>query len=58
MRRKIASGLIYTASALIAIGGLGDQFIQHLLDVHCDYLGNRCRFKGSGVPSCILFWIG
>ena len=40
MRQKISLILIYTASCLIAIGGLGDQFISSLLDVHMTFLGD------------------
>ncbi len=37
--RKFGLALVYLASALIALGGLGDQFIVEFLDVHHAYLG-------------------
>lgn len=37
---KIGIILLYTASILMFIGGLGDQFIFNYLDVHLQYLGN------------------
>ena len=40
MKQKLALILIYTGGSLIAIGGLGDQFIFGLLDVHLAFLGN------------------
>ena len=38
--RNIALVLLYTASVLTVIGGLGDQFIFGFLDVHLNFLGN------------------
>lgn len=37
---KIGLILLYTASVLMFIGGLGDQFITSFLDVHLNFLGN------------------
>ena len=37
---KIAIIVLYISSALMFIGGLGDQFINQFLDVHLKYLGN------------------
>ena len=37
---KIALPILYISSTLMFIGGLGDQFINQLLDVHLAYLGN------------------
>lgn len=41
--RKTGIRLFYIASVLMFIGGLGDQFIFHFLDVHMDYLGHPER---------------
>lgn len=38
--RKTGIVLLYVSSILMFIGGLGDQFITHYLDVHLNYLGN------------------
>ena len=38
--RKASIILFYTAGTLMLIGGIGDQFINKLLDVHQQYLGN------------------
>ena len=38
--RKTGLALLYISSVLMFIGGLGDQFIFHYLDVHLNYLGN------------------
>lgn len=38
--RKISLILLYTSGALMLIGGIGDQFINQLLDVHLKFLGN------------------
>ena len=38
--RRTALILLYTSGTLIIIGGLGDQFINDLLDVHLAFLGD------------------
>jgi len=38
--RKVSLILLYTSGALMLIGGIGDQFINQLLDVHLKFLGN------------------
>jgi hypothetical protein len=38
--RRYGISLLYLSSALMFVGGLGDQFIWQYLDVHLDYLGN------------------
>jgi hypothetical protein len=38
--RKFALSLLYLAGALMLIGGIGDQFINELLNVHINFLGN------------------
>ena len=37
---KLGLTLLYLASILVFIGGLGDQFISNYLDVHLSFLGN------------------
>lgn len=37
---KLALTLLYLASILMFIGGLGDQFINRFLEVHLNFLGN------------------
>ena len=37
--RKISLIILYTSGALMLIGGIGDQFINQLLDVHLKFLG-------------------
>jgi hypothetical protein len=37
--RKASLTLLYLGGALMLIGGLGDQFINQLLEVHRVYLG-------------------
>ncbi len=38
--RKLSIVLFYLAGFLMLLGGIGDQFINELLDVHRAYLGN------------------
>lgn len=38
--KKLSVILLYVAGSLMLLGGIGDQFINELLDVHKDYLGN------------------
>jgi len=40
MSRRISLVLLYLASGLMILGGIGDQFINHLLDVHLEFLGS------------------
>jgi len=40
MRRRISFTLLYLVGGLMFFGGIGDQFINHLLDVHLKFLGN------------------
>ena len=38
--KKLSLILLYTSGALMLIGGIGDQFINQLLDVHLKFLGD------------------
>ena len=40
MKRKLSLILLYLGGSLLAIGGIGDQFISNLLDVHMTFLGD------------------
>ena len=38
--KKLSVILLYVVGGLMLLGGIGDQFINELLDVHKEYLGN------------------
>ena len=38
--RTFSLTLLYASSILMFLGGVGDQFINQLLDVHLEFLGN------------------
>lgn len=38
--KKVSLILLYTSGFLMLLGGIGDQFINELLEVHKNYLGN------------------
>ena len=60
--RKLSLSFLYTASILMAIGGIGDFFINELLDVHVNFLGspeqNDLFFKFQYLVLAMLHSIG